>query len=61
MVGCSLRLKKGNIKNKEEVRSAYQKLLSNGDFKKYYQRATADEENVDNRMKLSIEAFDAVK
>ena len=61
MLGCALRLDSGPVHDKAAVRTTYEGLLDNDEFKKYYQRATADDESVKNRMKLSIEAFAAVK
>lgn len=60
MIGIAKRLKKGSIKNKMEIKSKYGELLSNMDFIQYYKTATSDEENVKNRLKLAIEAFDNI-
>lgn len=61
MVGCALRLDRGAIKDRTKVLATYDALLASDDFKKYFQRATADDESVKNRMKLSIDAFSALK
>lgn len=61
MVGFSARLEKGPITDYEAIKVAYEKLLSNDDFRKYYLRATADDDSVKNRIKLSIDAFSTVK
>jgi hypothetical protein len=61
MVGCALRLDRGGIKNKKSVQSTYESLLKDEDFKRCYERATADDESVKNRMRLSIDAFAAIR
>jgi hypothetical protein len=61
MVGCTLRLDGGPVQDQAGVHSTYDALLASDDFKKSFQRATADDESVKNRMKLSIDAFSALK
>ncbi len=60
MVGCALRLDRGPISDRAGLRSAYEALLSNPDFERYYKRATADDESVKGRMELASKAFHAV-
>lgn len=61
MVGCARRLQKGNVIKKDKIASAYSTLLADETFRRNYQRATADEESVKNRIKLATEAFAGVK
>lgn len=60
MIGIARRL---NLKKSKPtalaVKKAYEKLLVNNAFKAAYGRATADEEQVKNRLKLATEAFSA--
>jgi hypothetical protein len=51
----------GKVKDKPAIHTTYESLLNNEEFKKCYQRATADDESVKSRMKLSIDAFASVK
>jgi hypothetical protein len=60
MVGCARRLQSGDISNKSALISAYDGLLSDERFQRNYQRATADEESVKNRVRLATEAFAGV-
>lgn len=57
MVGCATRLTLGDITNVDAVRTAYDSLLNDDRFRRYYERATADEESVRNRIALAIDAF----
>jgi Protein of unknown function DUF262 len=57
MVGCARRLQKGDVTKKDEIATAYGTLLADETFRRNYQRATADEESVKNRIKLATEAF----
>jgi hypothetical protein len=60
MVGCARRLQTGKVTNKSDLASAYAALLSDETFRRNYQRATADEESVKNRIKLATQAFSGV-
>lgn len=57
MIGCCRRLRKGAIRDNGSVVTAYDTLLANDSFKKYYQRSTADEESVRNRIELATSSF----
>jgi hypothetical protein len=57
MVGCATRLARGDIANTDSDRAAYDSLLNDDNFRKYYERATADEESVKSRINLAIAAF----
>ncbi|MBB4377546.1 Protein of unknown function DUF262 [Bradyrhizobium sp. Rc3b] len=60
MIGCAKRLQNGNVSNKDEFANAYAALLADETFRRNYQRATADEESVKNRIKLATSAFASV-
>lgn len=60
MVGVAARLGQGTLTNPEKLKDAYDALLANSDFLNATGRATADEENVKTRLRLSREAFAAV-
>jgi hypothetical protein len=57
MVGCATRLAAGDIADTDSVRAAYESLLSDDNCRRYYERATADEESVKSRINLAIAAF----
>jgi hypothetical protein len=57
MVGLARRLYKGPLKNLEEFKEAYEKLLVDKAFIDACGRGTASEERVKIRMSLSTEAF----
>lgn len=57
MVGVANRLGKGVLSKPEDLKGAYDALLGNGDFLDATARATADEENVKTRLRISREAF----
>lgn len=56
-VGLARRLKSGPIEAEGQVKSAYDALMSNEAFSLATSKATADETNVANRLKLATEAF----
>lgn len=57
MTGVAARLALGPLMKPESLKTAYQSLLANNDFLNATGRATADEENVKTRLRLSKEAF----
>lgn len=57
MVGLAKRLKAGPTPSDESVRSAYDTLVANDEFRQACERATADEENVRKRLTLATAAF----
>jgi hypothetical protein len=57
MVGVAARLTRSPITSLADVRAAYEKLFSNDEYREATTRATADEENVSNRVKLAKAAF----
>jgi hypothetical protein len=58
MVGIATRIqRKGPITKPRKLKIAYQKLLRNAQFQQSIGRATADEENVKARLRLSIRTF----
>lgn len=57
MVGCATRLAAGDIADNDSVRTAYESLLSDDNFRRNYERATADEDSVKSRINLAITAF----
>lgn len=57
MVGIAARLTKGPISDPERVKTAYSALLTKGEYLNATGRATADEESVKTRLRLSKEAF----
>lgn len=61
MVGLAKRLEKGEIADFEAVKSRYEELLKNPDFQAAYERATADETKVRNRINSAIQAFSNVR
>jgi len=60
MVGIAARLTKGPIEKPGQLKEAYESLLANGDYLGAISRATADEESVKTRLRLSKEAFSKV-
>ncbi len=60
MIGVARRLQKGPIKNGDEFRKAYKSLLENQDFLDATLTATADELNVERRIRMSTETFQNV-
>lgn len=61
MVGVATRLRKGEVKSLETLKTKYDELLVNNEFIKAYKTATSDEENVRKRLDLSITFFDKVQ
>jgi hypothetical protein len=57
MVGCARRLRTGKIAHLSALGTAYDMLLKDESFQRFYQRATADEESVKSRIRLATEAF----
>jgi hypothetical protein len=57
MVGVAARLGSGPILNPDQLKGAYETLLKSKDFLDATGRATADEESVNTRLRLSKEAF----
>jgi hypothetical protein len=57
MTGIAARLDHGEVPPDAEVTKAYDSLLSDPEFRKGWERATADDENVKLRLKLATEAF----
>lgn len=60
MVGVATRLAAGAVTEPQNMKGAYDALLSNTNFLNATTRSTADEESVRVRLKLSKEAFAAV-
>lgn len=56
MVGVARRLETSEP-SCDELKSSYERLLANPDFIKVSERSTADEENVEKRLRLATEAF----
>jgi hypothetical protein len=57
MVGLSERLRSKPLPDKGRIGKAYAQLVQDDDFRSSYLKATADEEQVRNRIELAIEAF----
>jgi hypothetical protein len=57
MVGLAKRLEKGPIHDNDSLRSAHSILATNEQFVLATSRSTADETNVNTRIKLAIDAF----
>lgn len=57
LVGISDRLSNGPIKDSASFVKAYDRLLSDGNFREAYTRSTADEEKVNLRLRLARESF----
>lgn len=60
MVGLSDRILQGGSLDESKVKERYERLISSTEFQKSYQRATADEESVKNRISLSVSAFEGI-
>lgn len=60
MVGIAARLAAGPISGPDQIRTAYETLLSKRDYLNATARATADEESVKTRIRLAKEAFASV-
>lgn len=61
MVGLSVRLRSGGSPpDASRVKREYERLLSDDAFRSAYTKATADEEQVERRIKLAIAAFASV-
>jgi len=62
MVGVATRLETGPpVKNFGDLKTRYNKLLKDADYRSRVERATADEENVAKRLEMSKEAFSKVR
>lgn len=57
MVGLYARLQQGSLEDLRQLKTAYDALLSNEEFKLAYQMSTADPENVRLRFELARQAF----
>jgi hypothetical protein len=57
MLGIALRLRKGPIKQANELEKAYANLLKDKSFEGAYIRATSDDESVRNRLKIAQKAI----
>lgn len=60
MVGIARRLRSRSPPSKQSIKVAYDALLADADFKKAYQKSTADEEQVKTRLRLAISAFEGL-
>ena len=60
MVGVARRLRKGRIRNLKDLGTAFETLVKREDFLSAITRATADEDRVKQRIRLSTEAFNKV-
>jgi Protein of unknown function DUF262 len=60
MVGTSERLSRGDVTDGPTYRESYVALISNKTYLDYCARGTASEERVRQRLKMAIEAFNAV-
>jgi hypothetical protein len=58
MVGLAKRLDRGTINDTLAAKKAYQSLIANEEFLSKCRRATANEENVRERIRLAIAAFE---
>lgn len=61
MVGIARRLEQGPIHNTESVRKKYRDLLRDEEFQQAYQKSTAQERSVHDRLHLATEAFAEVE
>ncbi len=61
MVGLARRAERGPLTSTTQIKSAYDKLLSNVDYLSLCGKATANEQNVKGRMKIATEAFDSIE
>jgi len=57
LVGLGRRLARGPIENPQRLRDAYGRLVADETFKKAYTKATTDPTSVQDRLRLSTEAF----
>ncbi|WP_238941008.1 GmrSD restriction endonuclease domain-containing protein [Sphingomonas beigongshangi] len=57
MVGLAKRLENGSPPTSDSVKDAYGALLGRDDFRRYWIRATADEDSVRKRIEMATEAF----
>lgn len=57
MIGVANRLERGDIKETEGLKAMYDSLLSNDDYIRAVRTATADDANVQTRMRLARNAF----
>ncbi len=60
MVGLARRNKKALIENYEEVRKAYDELLTDTEYMRLVSQSTSDENNVSTRLKKATEKFDGI-
>jgi hypothetical protein len=60
MVGVAKRLDRGAFTDFDAFQRAYDELLVNPKFLQVAERATADEESVEQRLKLATDAFSAI-
>ena len=60
LVGIAKRLTNGPIKDKKAFTQTYFDLLKNEDYETAFIRATSDDENVRNRLKIAADAFSKV-
>jgi len=57
MVGVASRLRDGVISNSQSFKRAYYELLDNEEYRQATETATTDEENVQKRLNIAIQAF----
>ena len=57
MVGIAELLKRGDGCDPEKIRGSYRSLLANNRFQELVSRATADEKNIEERIKLAVATF----
>jgi hypothetical protein len=57
MPGLAARIQAGPMPEPDAVARAYDGLMASADYRKYWERATADEETVKKRMELATAAF----
>ncbi|MFQ5673737.1 MAG: DUF262 domain-containing protein [Nitrospinales bacterium] len=58
LVGTARRLKKGPIKNPDQYKAAYRKLIDTEKFLEKCKSATTDQENIIQRISVATEAFE---
>jgi len=61
MVATALRLEKGEIKEHQQYRDAYRELLEDSPFIALIESGTSDENNVRERLRITVSKFDEVK
>lgn len=61
MVALAKRMRSGPIKKPEAIRQQYEDLLKNEDFRSAYMKATANEDNVQRRVSMAVDAFKSVE